>query len=87
MDGMGNGGNLMIPESLPTKTAANQTRIFVLLALYCHFHWGKASQRPWRSQLVEVFHGWPVQEGARVPSFKVVIIPANPMKNHGCKWV
>ena len=27
------------------------------------------------------------QEGARDPSYKVVITPANPMKNHGCKWV
>ena len=35
---------------------------------------------------------WPhknkaLQEGARDPSCKVVITPANPMKNHGCKWV
>ena len=28
-----------------------------------------------------------LQEGARDPSYMVVITPTNPMKNHGCNWV
>ena len=45
----------------------------------------KPSEPPrWDSGMVG---GLTPQEGAPPARYKVVITPANPMKNHGCKWV